>query len=297
MTEHPSAYSIKIDFQKGTPDPARIFDAAGSYIRAFQGMDESLLYPFDVPGVRSIVLLEDIQSGSLLTLLRTVLEGVDDEALKELDWKKAVGAYLVRAKHRMIAYIDKKEKITDASEIIEIPAEIVEDAMTTEIFHLPHYERPPIRGIISDLSMISRASQRLLRGDAAMLISEMGTQRINTDFILNQEEVEDILTADELTNDSQAILQVKKPDYLGQSMWEFRDRDHSIRAKIVHGDFLDAFQHRREDVRPGDALRVMLRTSVRVTADGEEVARRYTILDVFEVLRSKPTEQQPLDFQ
>lgn len=110
--EDPSSYTIKIDFSRGTPDPARVFDATASYIRAFQGMDTSLLYPFDVPGVRSIVLLEDIQAGSLLTILKTILEGVDDEALKDLDWKKAVGAYLVRAKHRLIAYIDKKESRT-----------------------------------------------------------------------------------------------------------------------------------------------------------------------------------------
>ena len=145
--------------------------------------------------------------------------------------------------------------------------------------------------------MISRASQRLFREDQALLISDLGVQRINTRFSINQEEVEDILTAEELVTDTQAILQVKKPDYLGQSMWELRDREHTIRAKIVHDEFLDSFQHRRTDVRPGDALRVLLRTSVRLTADGEEVARRYTILEVFEVLRSSPSEQTRFDLE
>jgi hypothetical protein len=297
MSDDLSTYSIKIDFLKGTPDPARVFDATASYIRAFQGMDDSLLYPFDVPGARSIVLLEDIQTGSLLAKLKTILEGIDDEALKELDWKKAVGAYLVRAKHRMISFIDKRERITDASEVIEIQAEIVEEAEKTEIAYLPHYERPPIAGILADLSMISRASQRLFREDQALLISDLGVQRINTSFSINQEEVEDILTADELVTDTQAILQVKKPDYLGQSMWEFRETEHTIRAKIVHDEFLDSFQRRKADVRPGDALRVLLRTSVRLTADGEEVARRYIILEVFEILHSSPSEQTRFDLE
>lgn len=181
--------------------------------------------------------------------------------------------------------------------MIEIQAEIVEEARKTEIAFLPHYERPPISGILSDLSMISRASQRLFREDKALLISELGVQRINTRFSINQEEVEDILTADELVTETPAILQVKKPDYLGQSMWEFKERDHTIRAKIVHDEFIDSFQNRRTDVRPGDALKVLLRTAVRLTADGEEVARRYTILDVFEVLRSSPSEQTRLDLQ
>lgn len=291
----PASYSFKIDFAKGSPDPARIYDGAASYIRAFQGIDQSLVYPFDLPGARTILLLEDIQVGSLWTFLRTILESVDDEAIKDLDWKKAVGAYLVRAKHRMLEYIDKRERITEPSEVIEIQAEILSEAKNTEVAYLPHYERPPIGMILANLASISKASTNLLVEDQVIFLSEVGQQRINTSFRIDQGEVEDLITAEEKITDTEAILMVKKPDYLGQSMWDVRERDHTIRAKVADEQFLEAFQNRKVDVRPGDALRADLRTSLRLTKEGEVVGTRYTILRVIDIFPSDMRIQDALD--
>ncbi len=56
--------------------------------------------------IETEILLEDIEAGSIKVWLRNALHAVEDEALKTLDWKPAVGKYLVRAKYAVIRWID-----------------------------------------------------------------------------------------------------------------------------------------------------------------------------------------------
>jgi hypothetical protein len=55
------------------------------------------------------------------------------------------------------------------------------------------------------------------------------------------------------------ILAVKKPDYLGDSKWELRHGKRAISAKIEDVLWLKQFQGRQVDVRPGDAIRCVVR--------------------------------------
>ena len=63
-------------------------------IRALQGLDATLVGAIDTK-IEPVMVLEEIESGSLIIWLRNILTAADDEALKKLDWKPAVGKYLV----------------------------------------------------------------------------------------------------------------------------------------------------------------------------------------------------------
>jgi hypothetical protein len=109
-------FEIKIDFEKGSPDPSRIFSTMSNLIKTFESIDADLAKTIDI-NISPILILEDIETGSLRSLFRNVLESVDDTALKELDWKKGVGAYLLKAKYKILSFLEDKKEITNRKEI------------------------------------------------------------------------------------------------------------------------------------------------------------------------------------
>jgi len=73
-------------------------------------------------------------------------------------------------------------------------------------------------------------------------------------------------------------------------MWEFH-YDHVIRAKILHEEWVNDFQNRKIDVRPGDAIRARVRTIVRYGYDNTIVDTHYEILKVDEIIVSNQSKQ------
>jgi hypothetical protein len=90
LSEHPPMppddvdLAFEIDFQKGEGDPRRVFDAASLLIDGFEQLDEALAVSVDSK-ISTVMVLEDLEAGSLKVYLRNILHRVDDEAIKSLD--------------------------------------------------------------------------------------------------------------------------------------------------------------------------------------------------------------------
>ena len=91
-------FAIQIDFQKGEENPSRVFKCMTELIERFQEIDKDLAGSIDVK-IEPVMALEEIESGSITVWLRSALDAVEDSALKNLNWKPAVGKYLVKAKY------------------------------------------------------------------------------------------------------------------------------------------------------------------------------------------------------
>jgi hypothetical protein len=92
-------------------------------------------------------------------------------------------------------------------------------------------------------------------------------------------------------NDDEMILKIKKPDFLGSSMWEFRHEGRPIEARISDTDWLNEFHETGAGVRPGGALRAIVRIEASYDLENEALPPRYTVLKVKEVL--PPPEKPP----
>jgi len=239
-------------------------------------------------------MLEDIQIGSLRTVMKNVLTGIDDEALKNLEWKKMIGGFLVQGKHAVLHWIEKREQIESRKALEELAQKLRLLAEGTKILHLPHYSPPPLPLLIRDLAMISEATSYLGPNDVATYESECETSSFNKKFHVDAEFAEELLTDETISNRSEVLLRVKKPDYLGESMWDFVHAGHGIRAKIEDHDWLVQFQFQRIQVLPGDALRVQLETTTHHGSDGSEIMTYYRILKVISVKRASGGTQLEL---
>ena len=284
-------FCIEIGFQKGTPEPARVFRAMTGLIEAFQAVDKKLVQSLDVT-VEPMLLLENVEAASIKAWLRSVLTGIDDDALKRMDWKAAVGVYLVKAKYLMVDFLGKRSTISNRAEIVDLQQKLVAAAENTPMDSVLFRTLLPETDIVESLKIISDPLSGLQSGDTAVYITADEQEApFNISFSFSPETIQDLLTKETITSTAIMILKVKRPDYLGEAMWEFRHEGHPFPAKILDVDWLIRFQERREEVRPGDALRAEVELRVHYGFDGEVVNIHRSILKVLEVIQLEPPQQ------
>src|SRR2546430_13559042 len=74
-------FSFRIVFEKGQGDPRRIFDAASELIDGFEHLDEAVAGSADA-AIRPLMVLEDIEAGSIRVWLSSFLKTIDDQGLR-----------------------------------------------------------------------------------------------------------------------------------------------------------------------------------------------------------------------
>ena len=291
MTKPPKTdYCIQIQFERRTEDPARVFRSMQALIETFQEFDNSLVKSID-SNIKPILILEDIEAGSIKSWLSSALEAVDDDALKNLDWKPAVGKYLVKAKYCTVDFLNGKTKISSLFDVKQLEDKINEAAKETDVKWLSVYEKIPTNKLLHSLERISTSLSHLQKNDKASYLTEHEKVDFNLEFGLAPESIEELLTKDTIISQSEMILKVKKPDYLGESKWDFRHGGKSFPAKIIHKEWLDSFQNRQIDIRPGDSIRAMIEMMNKYDFNGELIGTDYNILQVIEVIRTNNPKQ------
>jgi len=286
-------FCVEIEFKKGSENPSRVFRAMSEIIETFQIIDKELVQSVDVK-IEPVLMLEDIETGSLRAWLRAILIAVDDDALKNIDWRPAVGKYLVKAKYILIDFVGHNTTVSDRHQLSELGTRLLAASQETDVRKIPTYALLPQKEIARSLQLLGGAAALLGEGDSAKYIAGEDEASFNLNFAFSPDAIEDLLTRETIENEQTMILKVKKPDYLGDSMWDFRFESRTIQAKVSDVAWLQEFQARQVEVRPGDAIRANVRLSVRYGYDGEVVATHYYLLKVLQVIPMQASAQNTL---
>lgn len=286
-------FCIEIDFKKGSEAPSRVFRSLSDLIDAFHVFDLDLVQSIDSK-IETVTLLEDIEAGSVKTWLRHVLRAVDDDALKNIDWKPAVGKYLVRAKYFAIDFCRDKTEISDKAQIENLENKLLDLAQETDVRHIPAYSPIPKQKLIQNIEKITLATTPLIEGDKVTYITKEEKASFNLGFKIVPETIEDLLTREIIESVNEMILKVKKPDYLGESRWEFRYENKIIPVKIFDINWLNLFQDRKVDVRPGDSIRAKVKIITKYGDDFNVVSIQYNIIEVIKVIPFTSSSQNSL---
>jgi hypothetical protein len=73
-------FALEIHFAPGSPDPAPVFRSMSQLIETFQRFHRELVQTMDVH-IEPVMLLEDVESGSVRSWLRELLNATDDTGL------------------------------------------------------------------------------------------------------------------------------------------------------------------------------------------------------------------------
>ena len=293
MTVEADLFGIEIRFRPHSETPSRVFRAMSGLIESFEHADR-LLARSITSRIQPILTLEDVEAGSILTWLKNRLDSVDDEALKSGDVKKLIGAYLVLGKKILIDYCNKRTTIGSRAEVDELQAALLRAASDTDVLRIPTYRPPPPFEIVGAVRMIAESTEPLQEGDTVQYRSMAGNSELNLSFHVAPDDLEGFLVKEELTSSAPMILKIKKPDFLGESMWEFQFAGRMLPARISDTTWLSEFRNGTVSILPGDALRAVVSTTIKYGFDADVVGSQYEIVKVLEVIPGERPLQIPL---
>ena len=264
-------------------------------IDAFQEVDRTLTYASAVQ-FEPVLLLERVEAGSVRAWLRTVLREVNDDALLHLDWRPVFGQYLVRGKHVILRWLDGRRSIRDRQELVQLQQDLI--ALTPQPITqlLPPAPIPPAR-LLEGIKRIVDATEELRDTDTVRYVSPQEAETaLPRELRLTSEDVEQLLTQEVIRTESRLQLLIKKPDYLGNSRWEFRFDDRVIEGKVLDEPWLRSFRAGHVPLRPGDALDADVRAELYRGFEGQPVTTHYFIEHVHGVVHGQEVTQIDLDF-
>lgn len=285
--EPDSDIEIKIDFREDGTSSARVFEIAADLIRAFEDLDSVLITSVDSSMSTSLVL-EDVQKSSLKIFLRNVLKQLDDDALKTLDWKPLVGQYLVRGKYIALKWLDRDVQEGEPAGVEDLTEEIRKLAEQTDVRHLPDYPAINPARIAQSLDEIQRAKAKLKPGEALTITLEKHDYQVNLNRTwLPSEHLQDVESAQELSNTIDMVLVIRKPDLLGKSQWQFKHGKRAFSAPITDKSWLEEFHSGAHPLSPGDALRVRVKHTSKYDESGKLLDATEEIVKVISVIKAE----------
>ncbi len=173
--------------------------------------------------------------------------------------------------------------------MIDLAYELRAIASETDIKHLPDYVPPQTSELAEAVQEIDGAKAELSEGDRITYISKEDDP---LEFDLAVEwsgtELSDMLIKETTKFENMPMnLIVKKPDYLGESKWDLRHGRKQILARVDDRVWLEDFQARKIDVRPGDALKCLVTVEHHYGYDNELISETHEITKVESVLENQ----------
>jgi len=283
VAEAASSAWLVIDFERNTPDPARVFRAATAMIDALADADRMVVAGLGYQVVAEPVLL-DIEVGSLRTRLGNVIRNVPDDVLAAGDLKEArkklVGHALVRGKAALLRWCDKAADAPRADLRVTLQRaqrEIDAEVRASGAAQLG-YSPPPLDKLAEVMRKVDGAKAQLSRGDA-MRYEAAGLDPVGLEpeKRLDEQAIEDALTDRVITNQARMILTVRRPDFLSVAQWDFKHGSEALSARIADQAWLGAFRERRVPLAPGDALDADVEVTARYAPGGGLLRKAHVI--------------------
>jgi hypothetical protein len=279
----PTEFSFTIKFARGQGDPRRVFDSASLLIEGFEELDETIAQSVDAK-LRTTTVLDDVETGSLRVILKTILENIDDQGLKEGEWKKAIGPALVKGKHLAIEALNRDEK--DAPKAIEdLRRQLNQIVQDTDVKLLPAYAPIHEGNLVSSLDKIQDAKRTLGGKDELVIETDGKTYRVDLARTWEPADVVPVSGTTEKTSEGTVILTIRKPDLIGEARWQFSHGIANVYATIEDERWLKRFHDGRIALHSGDALRCRVRFTYIFDETGKMIEQKTDVIKVLGILR------------
>lgn len=289
ITEANNEYVLKIDFQKDSENPSRVFLCLAELIKAFSDFDNSLLVESGFE-VKAEVFLKDIESGSIKTFLYSKIKNIDDKDIEDLKWQRIVGSILLEVKYKILEYLDKNEKFESLGDLQILTNKIDEIMVSENALFIPLRTNPMT--VAKGIKSLQNSLSRLSKSDRAFLLAPDKEIEINKDFYIPDDIENEFFTKEIKPSTPDMVLQIKKPDYLGDSQWQFRVKDQpAFYAKISDRQWLSDFHNRKIDLRPGDSIKAKVRIETYINHENVIMEQKYEILAVERVIQDIAEKQ------
>lgn len=297
-----SVYELVINFDINKDSPQSAFKTLSEMIESFQYIDNVLLSPLAIE-IESTILLDNISIGSLRSRFKNVicsdvvrngLMSIDDDLISDISINRIIGFFLVKGKYLLIDFIDKNRNNYTNNNLIELSKTITQIADEYKITQIPGYHPIDQKSILESTQKITHARSIMTATDTVEFITSEGSLYIPKLAEIEESQWDELLSSDHKYSHTILILKVKKADFIGESMWEFKYEDNTYPMKIYDHDWLDKYHKGEYDLRPGDSVRAEVDITTVYDLNGEVSKIHYTITKITEIIRNNPPEQESL---
>jgi hypothetical protein len=275
--------ALVIAYQPGKSEALTVLAGAMRLIESLDALDHCLLSSID-SSLEPVSILNDVQHSSLKVLLARALRKIPDEHIASLDWHKWIGALLVKGKHLLLQKID-----ADAPEVRRVLVELESDYKAAP-GGLIGYTPPTVADVRDALDGVAKA-RASLPGQHITIQTDLGDIDLAEAPAATPALAQDGPTQT-IVNTGVEFFKVKAPDMLGASQWTVLRNNRSTRVDMLHQSWLDAYHARKHSILPGDSLKCQFEEAVTYDAQGNELDRKLSIIEVLDVIT--PPVQQPL---
>src|SRR5690606_9481551 len=279
-------FEIKLEFNKDTEEPSRLFRSFADLIDSIKELDTTLAKTIN-SSVSSKIYLDDIEKGSLIGKLWNHLVINDDNKLDDNKiGEETINEFIEESRSKSIEFIESgKSEVIDLKELANNIDLLAEQKGIKETFN---YAEPNILDLAKNLNDINDAVSKLT-DDEKFIIKDSkntteeiskGTEKINL------EDVENALTTEEIKSENIVFYKIKRPDFLEDSQWDFKHGNKSLKVKILHEEWLEDFKQGKVIVVPGDSLKVKIKQCFKYNKNGYLISEKTEIIEVLEIKRN-----------
>lgn len=267
-----SELCIKIDFERNSRNPQRVFNSMSHLISSVEEFHSCLLNSVSAE-TKSNFLLSDINEGSIKSWLCPAIEGDVTE-----EQKGRLTNFLTYCTDLVISFISDKDTIESLDVLAQLEDEIATAAEEFDVEEFPNVFSQDRHRLLKGYAELSQSTSDLNSVVQVYLDSQGTIKKINKTFHLTKDDVEAILVAKVERNTTTETLVIKKADFIGKSMWDFLRKKSTISARITHQEWLDKFHSRSEIVAPGDGLLCDLVTTAYFDKNSNLIDTKYEVI-------------------
>lgn len=275
-------FELYFDFEKQSQLPQRVFKTIADLLVVL-GKLEGLLAQTADPEFRAELVLEDVESGSIRAKLAVFLRSIPEEAIKNFDWKKLIGHFFNKGLQRFIKFLENKPGIGSVDELKNLQIALEADASAASSNQLLAPGQIPLDKLVLLIEELTRAVASLRDNEYIEYRSSAGNARFNPHF--NTANLQALLVTETQNSEHEYLVKAKRPDFMGESMWELVLKGHTITAKMADTDWLEDFHEGRVDFRPSDYLRIKLHTETTFRVSFGNPSAHHTVLKVLGIVR------------
>jgi hypothetical protein len=272
---------LVIDYKAGETVAVDVLQAAMGMINALDKLDAALLSSVDT-SLQPVSVLNDVQHSSLKVLLARALKHVPDDAIHNLEWKKWVGALLVKGKYKLLQNLE-----ADAPEIRNVLLELESDYRAAPV-GLIGYTPPTVTEIRDALDRVVSA-RAALPGQRMEVQTELGDILI-PETVMTNLDVPAEGPQQTVSNTGTEYFKIKSPDMLGSAQWQVMRNGRTVRVDMLHKSWLDRYHAREFTILPGDSLKCVFEETITYDSLGNEIDRQLSIIEVQDII-SPPTQR------
>lgn len=266
---------LKLNFEKNSTEPQRIFDAMSDLIQSIQSLHTCVLSSV-ISDYETELLLSDVNEGSIISWLTPRINTNGKTLSKEKEQK--ISNLLNISTQKIISFIEGRDTISSSSEIDKLEEEIKTVAVDFEEF--PNIFSLDRQRLMKGLSSIGKATEELHEKDTVYIELQNISRPINKNFSFSENEAKSLLAEKTDIFSGTGTFTIKKADFLGNSMWDFILDGKTVSAKMRDQYWIDKFHHRKEAVYPGDGLRCKYTVAIFYDKHGHLIDEKYEILEI-----------------